>query len=70
MQDQQTLTIPTKQPTRTEVFAFRCTTEERDAIFAFAQQLDLPVSQVVRHYLLQAAAQYNVQQIKEGDYAA
>ena len=61
MQGQQTLTIPTKQPTRTEVFAFRCTTEERDVIFAFAQQLNLPVSQVVRHYLLQAATLYNVE---------
>ena len=65
MQGQQTLTIPTKQPTRTEIFAFRCTTEEREAIFAFAQQLDLPVSQVVRHYLLQAAAQYDAQQVQE-----
>ena len=70
MQGQQTLTIPTKQSTRTEIFAFRCTPEERASIFAFAQQLDLPVSQVVRHYLLQAAAQYNVHQTKESDYAA
>jgi hypothetical protein len=66
MHAQQTLTIPTKQPIRTEVFAFRCTTEERDAIFKFAQQLGLTVSQVARHYLLQAAAQYNDQQSKEG----
>jgi hypothetical protein len=70
MQGQQTLTIPTKQPTRTEVFAFRCTAEERDAIFAFAQQLDLPVSQVARHYLLQAAAQYDAQQVTGGADAA
>ena len=70
MQGQQTLTIPTKQPTRTEVFAFRCTTAERDAILAFAEQLDLPVSQVVRHYLLQAAAQYDVQQVTGGADAA
>ena len=66
MQGQQTLTIPTRQPTRTEIFAFRCTPEERDAIFAFAQQLDLPVSQVVRHYLLQAAAQYDIQRVTGG----
>ena len=66
MHAQQTLTIPTKQPIRTEVFAFRCTTEERDVIFAFARRLDLPVSQVARHYLLQAAAQYNVQQSDGG----
>ncbi len=62
---QQTLTIPTKQPTRTEIFAFRCTQEEQAAIFEFARQLDLPVSQVIRHYLLQAAAQYNVQRAEE-----
>ena len=31
MKGQQTLTIPTKQSTRTEVFAFRCTPEERAA---------------------------------------
>lgn len=70
MQGQQTLTIPTKQPTRTEIFAFRCTPEEREAIFAFAQQLELPVSQVVRHYLLQAAAQYDTQQVTGGADAA
>jgi len=70
MHAQQTLTIPSKQPIRTEVFAFRCTPEEREAIFAFAQQLDLPVSQVVRHYLLQAAAQYDIQQVTGGADAA
>ena len=70
MHAQQTLTIPTKQSTRTEIFAFRCTPEERAAIFAFAQQLDMPVSQVVRHYLLQAAAQYDAQQITGGADAA
>ena len=43
MHAQQTLTIPTKQPTRTEIFAFRCTAEEREAIFEFAQQLDCPL---------------------------
>lgn len=63
---QQTLTIPTKQPIRTEIFAFRCTQEEQAAIFEFARQLDLPVSQVVRHYLLQAAAQFKVQQANGG----
>jgi len=70
MQGQQTLTIPTKQSTRTEIFAFRCTPEEREAIFAFAQQLDLPVSQVVRHYLLQAAAQFKAQRTEDGADAA
>lgn len=66
MHTQQMLTIPIKQPTRTEIFAFRCTTDEREAIFAFARQLDLPVSQVARHYLLQAAAQYDAQQTEGG----
>jgi hypothetical protein len=70
MHAQQTLTIPTKQPIRTEIFAFRVTPEEQAAIFEFAQQLDLPASQVARHYLLQAAAQYNVQRAEEGADAA
>ena len=70
MHTQQTLTIPTKQPIRTEVFAFRCTQEEQAAIFEFARQLDLPASQVARHYLLQAAAQYNVQRAEDGADAA
>jgi hypothetical protein len=66
MHAQQTLTIPPKHPPRIEIFAFRCTPKEREAIFTFAQQLDLPVSQVARHYLLQAAAQYNAQQDEGG----
>jgi hypothetical protein len=65
MPAQQTLTIPTKQPIRTEIFAFRCTHEEQTAIFEFARQLDLPASQVARHYLLQAAAQYKTQNAEE-----
>jgi hypothetical protein len=52
------------------VFAFRCTAEEQAAIFEFARQLELPASQVARHYLLQAAAQYNAQQTEEGADAA
>jgi hypothetical protein len=70
MHAQQTLTIPTKQPIRTEIFAFRVTPEEQAVIFRFARQLDLPVSQVARHYLLQAAAQYNAQRAKGGVDAA
>jgi hypothetical protein len=70
MHAQQTLTIPTKQPTRTEIFAFRVTPEEQTAIFEFARQLDMPASQVARHYLLQAAAKYNVQRAEEGVDAA
>jgi hypothetical protein len=37
MHAQQTLTIPTKQPIRTEIFAFRVTPEEQAAIFEFAR---------------------------------
>jgi len=70
MHTQQTLTIPTKQPIRTEIFAFRVTPEEQAAIFEFARQLDVPASQVARHYLLQAAAQYNVQRTEDGANAA
>jgi len=70
MHAQQTLTIPTKQPIRTEIFAFRVTPEEQAAIFEFARQLDMPASQVARHYLLQAAAQFNVQRAKDGADAA
>jgi len=70
MHAQQTLTIPTKQPIRTEIFAFRVTPEEQAAIFELARQLDMPASQVARHYLLQAAAQFNVQRAKDGADAA
>jgi hypothetical protein len=58
----QTLKLPTEPPIRTEVIALRCTMAERDTIFAFAKQLDLPVAEVVRQYVLQAAALYQLDQ--------
>jgi len=55
--DKQTIpTLPTRQPTRKNIFAIRLTDGERAEIEALAKQLKLPDSFMARHFILEAVA--------------
>ncbi len=48
------LTLPLKPQHRNVIFAMRLTPQEHEAIVALAQQINFPVTQMARHFVLQA----------------
>ena len=56
MDPQTPITLPKKRQTRTVVFGIRLTQTERDAIRAFAHQINFPASEMARHLVLQVIA--------------
>jgi hypothetical protein len=61
--DKQTIpTLPTRQPTRKNIFAMRLTNGERAEIEALAKQLKLPDSFMARHFILEAVAYHRATQ--------
>ncbi len=52
------LSLPVRQPARTESLSIRLSPEESAAVDAPAKRLRLPTSQMARHFLLQAVDHY------------
>jgi predicted transcriptional regulator len=52
------LSLPTRHPPRTESLSIRLSPAENTAIEALAKHLQLPTSQMARHFLLQAVNHY------------
>lgn len=70
MDPQTPITLPKKRQTRTIVFGIRLTQTERDAIRAFARQINFPASEMARHFVLQAIAYHVARQAAKGDVDA
>lgn len=54
------LSLPTRQPARTDSLTIRLSPEESAAITALAKHLQVPTSHMARHFLLQAVNHYRV----------
>ncbi len=52
------LSLPTRQPPRTDSLTIRLSAEESTAISTLAKRLQVPISQMARHFLLQAVNHY------------
>jgi len=60
---QEPLSLPIRQPARTTALTIRLSEEERFAIEALAAHLNIPMSQMARHVLLQGV-KYHTQQMQ------
>lgn len=58
-------TLPTRQPTRKNIFAIRLTAGERTEIAALAKTLNLSSSFIARHFILEAVAHHKNQLTQE-----
>ncbi len=52
------LSLPTRQPARTESLSIRLSPDENTAVEALAKRLHVPTSHMARHFLLQAVGFY------------
>jgi hypothetical protein len=52
------LSLPTRQPARTDSLSIRLSADERAAVDALAGKLHVPTSHMARHFLLQAVTHY------------
>jgi len=52
------LSLPVRQPARTNTLAVRLSDEERATVERMAKYLHVPASQMARHFLLQAVAHF------------
>jgi predicted transcriptional regulator len=57
-------TLPPAQPKRERIFSMRLSDEERDAIEALAQKLNVPDSTLARHFVMEAVT-FHSQQTQE-----
>lgn len=55
---QNPLSLPMRQPARTASITIRLAPEENAAVTALAKRLQVPTSQMARHFLLQAVYHY------------
>ncbi len=53
------LSLPTRQPARTDSLSIRLSPEERGAVESLAKQLRVPTSHMARHFLMQAVTFYS-----------
>jgi hypothetical protein len=53
------LSLPTREPARTDSLSIRLAPEERTAVESLAKRLHVPTSHMARHFLLQAVTYYS-----------
>ncbi len=53
------LSLPTRQPARTDSLSIRLSAEERAAVDALARRLHVPTSHMARHFLMQAVTYHS-----------
>jgi hypothetical protein len=58
MQATMPITVPILQPKRTYTLSIRLTEAERAEVEGLARRLNLPISFMARHFILQAIIQY------------
>ncbi len=61
---QNPLSLPTRQPARTESITIRLSSEESATIETLAKRLRVPTSQMARHFLMQAVTYYSTRNVE------